>query len=377
MSDSSTYASSGVNVELGDDASKVLFEAAKATWKNREGILGEIVAPLDDFSGLRMINVGGLPEDSYMCLGFDGIGTKVEIAERIGKHDTMAFDLIAMVCDDAVVRGGEPVVVGSILDVNSLGSDENSRLTQVKELAQGYIQAAKEANVAIINGELAELGNRVSGHGDFNYNWGSGLIWFAKKDRLFTGNEIEVGDKIIGLKEIGFRSNGLSLVRKIMQDVHGDNWHTVNENGHNLGEATLTPSRIYSRAACEMFGGFEKEPRAIVHGIAHITGGGVSGKIGRILKATNYGATIDDPFEPGDIVQYVQKIGNVSDAEAYKTWNMGQGMVIVSPDPENVMKVAQKHNIESKVIGEITQEPGIRVKSQGVMSNGEQLTFNN
>jgi phosphoribosylformylglycinamidine cyclo-ligase len=375
MSDHSTYASSGVNIELGDDASRVLFEAAKVTWQNREGILGEVVAPLDDFSGLRMINVGGLPQDSYMCLGFDGIGTKVEIAERIGKHDTMAYDLIAMVCDDAVVRGGEPVVVGSILDVNSLGTDNNSRLEQVKQLAKGYIDAAKVANVAIINGELAELGDRIAGHGDFHYNWGSGLIWFAKKDRLFTGNEVQVGDSIIGLKETGFRSNGLSLVRKIMKDAHGDNWHTENVNGKNLGEQTLIPSRIYCGAVCDMFGGFDKEAKAVVHGVAHITGGGVPGKIGRILKATGYGATIDNAFEPGDILKYAQQKGNVQDAEAYKTWNMGQGMVVVSPDPENVMKVASQHNIESQVIGTITKEPGIRITSQGIASQGETLHF--
>src|SRR3989344_6275503 len=97
-------------------ASKILYEAAKLTWKNRTGRLGEVVELFDDFSGLRAINVGGLPEDAYMNIGFDGVGTKIELAERIAKHDTVAHDLLAMVCDDAVVRGAEPVIVGSILD---------------------------------------------------------------------------------------------------------------------------------------------------------------------------------------------------------------------------------------------------------------------
>src|SRR3989338_10254342 len=106
-----TYADSGVNIELGDDASKVLYEAGKLTWKNRKGRLGEVVEIFEDFTGLRAINVGGLPADTYMNIGFDGVGTKMELGERIAKHDTVAYDLFAMVCDDAVVRGAEPVLI--------------------------------------------------------------------------------------------------------------------------------------------------------------------------------------------------------------------------------------------------------------------------
>ena len=104
-----TYADAGVHIELGDDASKVLYEAAKATWQNRKGNLGEVVELFQDFSGLRAIHVGGLPNGTYMNLSFDGVGTKMELAERICKHDTVAHDLFAMVCDDAIVRGAEPV----------------------------------------------------------------------------------------------------------------------------------------------------------------------------------------------------------------------------------------------------------------------------
>ena len=188
MAKKSTYKDAGVNIKLGDEASRVLYDAAKETWKNRKGNIGEIIVPFDDFSGLRMINISGLPEGTMMCVNFDGIGTKVELAERMGDHSTMAFDLLAMVCDDAVLRGGEPVLVGSILDVNRL-----TDIKIIKQLAKGYVKAAKDANVAIINGELAELGNRVSGYDDFNYNWGAAVIWFAKKHRMFTGKEIKQG----------------------------------------------------------------------------------------------------------------------------------------------------------------------------------------
>ncbi|HLC81061.1 MAG TPA: AIR synthase related protein, partial [Candidatus Nanoarchaeia archaeon] len=241
-------------------ASKILYEAAKLTWKNRAGRLGEVVELFDDFSGLRAINVGGLPEDACMNIGFDGVGTKIELAERIAKHDTVAYDLLAMVCDDAVVRGAEPVIVGSILDIKSLGDGDKSYLDFVNQLAVGYTNAAREANVVIVNGEVAELGARVNGYGPFNYNWGAGVVWFARKSRMLTGYNIKDGDALVGLREKGFRSNGLSLVRKIMKDAHGEEWHNQTYEGANLAELVLHPSRIYCQAVVEMNGGFAGEP---------------------------------------------------------------------------------------------------------------------
>ncbi|MEK6852964.1 MAG: AIR synthase related protein, partial [Nanoarchaeota archaeon] len=151
MANQTTYADSGVNLELGDDVSKILYNAAKMTWENRKGSLGELIVPFDDFSGVRAVDVSGLPKGTLMNIGFDGVGTKMELAERINDHRTIAYDLFAMVCDDSVVRGAEPVLVGSILDVNSLGKGGENYIEQVRQLAQGYIEAAKAANVAIVN----------------------------------------------------------------------------------------------------------------------------------------------------------------------------------------------------------------------------------
>jgi len=246
--------SAGVNIELGNDASKVLYEAAKLTWNNRKGRLGEVIEIFPGFSGLRAIHVGGLPDDAYMNMGFDGIGTKIEISERLAKHDTVAYDLFAMVCDDAVIRGAEPVLVGSILEVRSLGNDDESYIDFVKQLAMGYVDAAKEANVAVVNGDVAGLGARVHGYGPFNYNWGAGVVWFARKNRIITGGFIQPGHTLIGLKEEGPRSNGLSLIRRILSETHGADWHEATYNGKNLADLALHPSRIYTRAVVDMFG---------------------------------------------------------------------------------------------------------------------------
>ncbi len=370
MPTQSTYAEAGVNIELGDDVSKILYNAAKQTWNNRRGRLGELVVPFDDFSGVRAIDVSNLPAGTLMNIGFDGVGTKMELAERVNNHKTIAYDLFAMVCDDAVVRGAEPVLIGSILDVNSLGRGDEIYIEQVKQLAEGYIGAAKAANVAIVNGEVAELGNRVSGYGNFNYNWGAAVIWFAKKDRMFTGREIKEGDSLVGLREKGFRSNGLSLVRRIMKNTHGENWHQVSWKVGNdsLADLALTPSKIYTAAVVDMFGGYDREPKVEIHGVAHITGGGVPGKLGRVLRPSGLGAVIDEPFEPSDFMLYTQALGNVADEEAYKTWNMGQGMIIVTPKPEAVIGVAKVHGIDAKQIGYVTKDPTIRIKNKGAMN---------
>lgn len=363
----STYKNSGVNIELGDDASKILYEAAKQTWENRKGKIGEVIAPFDDFSGARVIDISNLPEGSLMCIGFDGVGTKIEIAERIAKHDTVAFDLFAMVCDDAVVRGGEPVLVGSVLDINALESDNKSHIEFIRQLAYGYIGAAKEAGVAVINGEMAKLGVRVTGYGPFNYNWSAGLLWFARKERIFTGREIKARDKIIALKENGFRSNGLSLARKILKDKYGENWHEKAFNGKNLAELALEPSKIYSKFVCELTGGFEGEPKVEIHGVVHVTGGGIPGKLGRVLRPSGLGAELNNLFEPCELMKHLQDIGKVSDEEAYRTWNMGQGMLVITPEPERVLDIARERKIEAKLCGNISEKNIFIIKNKDIL----------
>lgn len=359
------YGRSGVNIELGDDASKVLYNAAKLTWDNRKGKLGEVVVPFDNFSGLRYIDIGGLPKGTVMNIGFDGIGTKVEIAERLRNHETVAYDLLAMVCDDAVVRGAEPVLVGSILDVKSLGTEENPHTDFVKELAIGYINGAKQANVAIVNGEVAELGARVNGFGEFNYNWGAGVVWFGNKDRLITGYRVKAGQSIVAFRENGFRSNGLSLVRKIMEDYMGENWH---EEMSSIADAILTPSQIYCAAVSEMLGGIYGEPKTDITGVAHITGGGIPGKLGRVLQPTGCGAILYNLFDPPRIMNVLKEIGlketgPVSNKTAYKTWNMGNGMLIITTTPNEVMDIAERYGIEARVAGHTTDNPDIAIRT--------------
>lgn len=365
-----TYEDAGVNNDLKRDASKILYEASKKTWANRAGKFGEVIGAYDDFSAPRCIDVSGLVPGTVCSMGFDGVGTKMELGERLNRHDTVAFDLFAMVCDDAVVRGAEPIQVGSILDVKTLKTAEGGfYIKQLDELAHGYVDAAKAAGVAVINGEIAELGARVSGYGSFNYNWGAGVLWFANKERMFTGKEIQPGDAIVALREYGFRSNGLSLVRKVLNNKFGEDYHKVEEGRY--AEMALIPSKIYCAAVSDMFGGAFGEPKARLNGVVHVTGGGIPEKAGRTLQPSGYGAMLDTLFDPPEIMQELKAMGDVSDETAYKTWNMGNGMLLITPEPEKVIAIAKQHNLEARLAGEVTRESGIDIKTQ----SGKMLTF--
>ncbi len=355
------------------ELSKLFYTAAKETWPNRSGRIGEIIVPFDDFSGFRGIDVSSLLPGTISSLNFDGIGTKVEIAERMNNHSTMAYDLFAMVCDDAVIRGAEPVLIGTVLDVRNL--EENERL--VRQLLVGYVTAANETNVAIINGEVAELDTRIMGYGNFNYNWSATVLSFARKDQIITGREIAPGDAIIALREEGFRSNGLTLARKIFSEVYGENWHKTYFDQKEIGEQLLLPSRIYTRAIIAMTGGYDLQPRAVVHGLAHITGEGIPEKLSRTLRPSGYGAVLDSLFKPCSAMWLAQGAGSIMDDTAYSTWNMGQGMLVITPDVQNVLTVAQEYGIEAKVAGRVVEEKGITVVSEGLFGSGKELRFQN
>ena len=223
-----------------------------------------------------------------------------------------------------------------------------------------------------VNGELAECGPRINGYGSFNCTWSAGVVWFARRGRLLSGAMVRPGDAIVGLQETGCRSNGYSLVRHILQHQHGDAWHTVPIGDTTLGAMALQPSRIYAAAVVDMLGGVHGEPQVELHGVVHVTGGGVPGKLGRLLRRVHLGAEITDPLPPGPLLAYLQEHGPVSDYEAYRVWNMGQGMLLITPQPEAAIAVAREHGMHAQVIGEITAQPGLHLCSRGYFCDTEQ-----
>lgn len=368
------YSKAGVDVGIEAAASRIMYEASKETFKNRKGRIGEVVMPVNDFAALKMFAIGGLPKGLYMSAGADGAGTKVEVAQRVARYDTIAHDLFAMACDDASLRGGEPMHVLTILDVSSLGSDKR-HLPKIRELGRGSVAAAKMAGVAILNGEIAQMGKMVSGWGDFPFNWSAVCLWVAHEKKILTGHEMRPGDSIVALREKGLRCNSLSLVRKIFLENFGDEWHTMTVSGLNLGEAVLRPSTIYSKFIAKLHGSCDPKKESPVHGIAHITGGGIPEKLSRVLRVSGLGAELSDLYKPSPVMTLCQSLGNVPDDEALGTFNMGQGMLVVTPHPGHVLKKAGKAGIEAKVAGVITKKPVIRLKSLGFENPGAWLEF--
>lgn len=356
------YKMAGVDIKNGDWVSDFLFNNAIRTWKNNGDRLRNIIIPYDDFSGVRYIDVSKLPEDTVMGMNLDGIGTKIGVAESLEIYKYLAYDLFAMVCDDAAAMGAEPVLVGTILDVDKISD-------YIKEIGESYVQAAYRSNVAIINGEVAELGDRIHGNSNIlNLNWGASCVWFAKKSNLIDRYKITVGDYLVGIREYGFRSNGYSLVRKIVDE---------NPNKIDCVNNLIIPSSIYTQSIVEMTGGYQGDPKVDIHGIINITGGGLYGKIRRMLKIHNLGANIYDPFEPSWQVKQIQEVGKVDDREAYCTWNMGQGMVIATPDPDEVIKIAGKHFFKAQIIGKVEKDDRIFIKNRGAFGYTDVLEFVN
>ncbi|MDA1060667.1 MAG: phosphoribosylformylglycinamidine cyclo-ligase [bacterium] len=328
-----TYEESGVNIDLGDKCSKIAYEAAKATFPGRRGKIGEPVLGEGGFAGL--LDMG----EFYLVQNDDGVGTKIQIAEAIGKYDTLGYDLLAMVADDAICLGAEPISVSNTLDVDKVNPEK------IEALMDGLKNAALEHKIVIPGGEIAELGNMVNG-----YLWNATCVAVVEKSKLITGKNIQKGDKIIGLHSVGLRSNGFSLVRHILSEKFGKDWHSEKFNDSKTwGEATLTPSKIYASTILDMHGRYGEKPKVEIKGIAHVTGGGIYGNLNRISK--NY--KLDNLPAIPELMGKLMELGEVSEEEAYKTWNMGLGMILISNDVEQIKEICGMYQITAQVIGEI------------------------
>ncbi len=346
-----TYKSAGVDIDLDEICKGIMIKACAGTFKNNRHAQVLNLAD-DELHRIQVLKIGG----QYYIISSDGVGTKIEIAERIGDHTTVAYDLVAMLVDDAVRFGAKPIAMTNVLDVASL--DEKI----MKQLAKGLANAAREAGIIVPNGEIAQLGKRVGGHIPAAYNWSGTLLSTVDPGKAITGEKIKPGDTILALREYGFRSNGLSLVRKIAREHHGDNWHDSTHPIANetLGRLVLRPSTIYAPAILAAL----ENPDNGITGIAHITGGAIKGKLGRVLAPTGLGAKLDNLWAPPTIMKYFHKIGKVEDEEAYRTWNMGNGMLIITSNPKAVKQaIKNSGDYHIRECGEVTKAPILRIKT--------------
>lgn len=361
------YGDTGVDVDVEAVASRIMYGAAKLTWANLTGRLGEVITPNDRFSGVRYSRVDSLPKGTVMRAAVDGTGTKPDLARRAGYFGSLPADLLAMCLDDESRFGSEPVFVVDALEVNTLGRDR-SRLPYIQQIADGFVKWSKWGNVGLINGEIAQHNDLMGELDKFKVSLMGFCISFANESRLLDGKKVEEGDYLVGLFSPGFRCNGFSMVRRMFGQEYGPEWENAMFEGKRLIDEALTPSLIYTPALVEMTGGWnlERRPGAEVHAISHITGFGIEGKLAETLAPSGLGAIIDAPFTPSNVVLECQRIGGFPDQEAYKMFNMGQGLIIVTPDADSVGSIAQGFGFEPKVVGRTRREPGITIHSKGL-----------
>lgn len=372
-------------IDLGDDASEMLYRANKLTWSNRAGQYGEVVANVDHFRGMRIWTdapLYDLPEyEKFVnCMETDGIGTKIKVSQKTSLYGTAAYDLFAMAIDDAAIKGFEPAVVNTSLAVNSL----NEHLAKyMEQLAIGMIEAARIGRVAVFGGETAILGDMIHGYGNplrrLHYDWTATAVAKAHPDRLINNTKIKPGMALVALREPGNRSNGYTKLQKLAEEQFGRRWFDkqfdFDEGRQKLGHALLRGSTIYTPVYIDALGGLDlrKKSRADIEGTAHITGGGVTGKLSDMLAVNGYGADIENPMPAPESAKLIQAQAGIPDKEMYGMLGMGHGTINATSQPDEFIKVAAENGVEAKVIGMVTKTSGIVMRSAGAKTPGRKL----
>jgi phosphoribosylformylglycinamidine cyclo-ligase len=303
-----SYKDSGVDINAGDDLVEAIRPLARST--ARDGAL----SALGGFGGLFDLKEAGY-RDPILVAGTDGVGTKLKVAIEAGRHDTVGIDLVAMCVNDLIVQGAEPLF---FLDYLATGRLNVAAATQV---VAGIAEGCRQAGCALIGGETAEMPDL---YGDGDYDLAGFAVGAVERDAVITGATIAEGDIVLGLAASGIHSNGYSLVRRIIADDGLDYAAPAPfDDGTSLAEALLRPTRIYVQAclAAVRTGG--------VKGLAHITGGGLTENIPRILTA-DLAAQIDgDAWTRPPVFDWLAETGNVAPTEMARTFNCGIGMVVV------------------------------------------------
>lgn len=349
MGQKMTYRNSGVHRDLGDLCSEMAYREAKKTFSGRRGMIGRPLTMEGGFTGA--LDMG----DFLLVQNEDGVGTKIKVAGRIKRYNTLGYDLVAMVADDAICVGAEVISITNTIDTSELSEKV------VQPLMAGLSKACREQKIVIPGGEIAELKGHVKG-----YTWNATAVGIVKKNKFITGASIKPGNSVISIQSPNFRSNGFTLLRAILKKTYGEKWHLKKFRGKCWGDIALAPSVIYHAGILSLIGRFGEKPRVRVKGIAHITGGGLPGNAARMFgkNPKKLGLLFDKLPPPPAPMLELQRLGNVSDREAYETWNMGIGMVLVTENTERALALLKKAGLKAAVVGEVTKKPGVSIKTQ-------------
>ncbi len=326
-----TYAKAGVDI---DKENKAISALAKQLIYKRKG-LGAPLTDVGHYAGL--IDFG----EYALALTTDGVGSKVLIANEMKRWNTVGIDCIAMNVNDLLAMGIEPLAFVDYIAIH----EPNEEI--MRQIGVGLAKGAEISRITIVGGETATLPDIING-----FDLAGTCLGMVRKDRIITGECIEIGDAIIGLPSNGVHSNGYSLVRMIIKESGYSYRDTFPYNKKTtIGDELLIPTRIYMEI-------LDAAGKYDIHGLAHITGSGLM----KLHRITKYGFDITDPVKPQPIFRFLQEEGGVENAEMYKTFNMGMGFVVVLP--KNEADDASKM-LGGKIVGEIVDE-GIFVEGMEI-----------
>ena len=318
-----TYAAAGVDIDRLEEIKSGVIKKG-LTYKRRG--FGAPMGEVGHYAGL--IDLGAFA----LAMTTDGVGTKLIVADAMKKWDTVGIDCVAMNVNDLYVMGVEPL---AFVDYISIERPDDELIRQVMI---GLNEGARQANISIIGGETAALPDIIKG-----FDLAGTCVGYVEKDKVITGESIDVGDVVIGLPSSGVHSNGYSLVRKVIKEAGLKYTDPLPyDSSMAIGAELLKPTRIYS----EVVPIFKKYR---VKGMAHITGGGLM----NLRRITRHGFDFHDPLPVPPVFAWLQELGGIEDAEMYRTFNMGMGFVLVT-DKDNAGAIVKM--TDGKVVGRIVEE---------------------
>ncbi len=335
MAQTDAYKAAGVDVEAGYESVKLMKADVQRTFNQY------VLSHLGGFGGLIELPEGY--KKPVLVSGTDGVGTKLMIAFMMDKHDTIGIDAVAMCVNDILCQGAKPLF---FLDYIACGKNYPEKIAQI---VSGVAEGCVQGGMALIGGETAEMPDMYSLD---DYDLAGFAVGVVEKDEIITGQSIAEGDVLVGLPSSGVHSNGFSLVRKLLfKDLKMDVHTKVDELGGTLGEALLTPTRIYVKAVEDLLAPYG------VKGMSHVTGGGFYENIPRMIPEGLCAKVDTAAIDTLPIFKFIQEAGNITDEAMYSTFNMGIGLVSALPadQVDGFVQALKDKGEKPVVLGEVVR----------------------
>ena len=338
----SAYARAGVDIEAGDRAVELMKAHVARTRRP------EVLGGLGGFAGFFDASALKDYRHPVLATSTDGVGTKVAIARAMDVHDTIGFDLLGMLVDDLVVSGAEPLFVTDYIACGKVVPE------RIAAIVKGIAAACEASGCALLGGETAEHPGLLQAD---EYDIAGATTGVVERDQILGADRIQAGDVVLAMASSGLHSNGYSLVRHVLLEQAG--WSLerhVDELGGALGEALLTPTKVYALDVLEMIRAARDEADGI-HAMSHITGGGLANNLARVVP-DHLSVTVDRAsWTPPAIFQLVQQVGSLSQADIEATLNMGVGMVAVLPASSvaAARRVLDARGVDTWLVGEVSE----------------------